>query len=106
VTPAVRPVLASRGGDAGYLRFPLLTARGMQGFPSPKHAGRLGITPGYPAPLATLAAVQARLVRGAGPRRWPGAASLCERLVALPTHSYIRPREMREILRLVAVYRS
>jgi dTDP-4-amino-4,6-dideoxygalactose transaminase len=105
-TPAIRPVLADRRGQGGYLRFPLLTGHGLRGFASLSQVGRLGITPGYPAPLATLPAVQARLLPDAGAQRWPGAEALANRLVTLPTHSLVRPREIREIVRVVSSYRS
>ncbi|HVA56504.1 MAG TPA: DegT/DnrJ/EryC1/StrS family aminotransferase [Gemmatimonadaceae bacterium] len=103
-TPAVRPVLVDANGVGGYLRFPLFTARGMEGFASPERARRLGITPGYPAPLPQLGAVLTSLAEPSRSRRFPGAEALSRQLVTMPTHSFVRPEEQREILRLVHGY--
>lgn len=96
---ALRP-----GATPGYLRFPLRLARGLAGFPDPRAALRLGLAPGYPTPLSSLAPVR-RLLAGQS-RTWPGAEEIARTLVTLPTHSGLRPWERDRILALLEGYQA
>lgn len=99
--PQVRPVVAAAG--AGYLRLPVLLARGFAGFRDPQHALRLGLGPGYPTTLAGLEPVRARLF---GSRtHWPGAEELTQRLVTLPTHSRLTVQDRDAVLDALRDYR-
>ena len=98
----VQPVRPPEGGSAGFLRLPVRLSRGLAGFDDRRRALRLGVAPSYPAPLGALGPVQARL---AWPRSdCPGAEELAQRLVTLPTHSFLTPREREELLHLINTY--
>lgn len=96
LTANLTTIAAPEGGEAGWLRFPVL-------LPSPARAAplasgrRLGIMPGYPLPLDRLPGF------GDGPRRvplaggYPGAAFLAERLITLPTHSRLTLRDLARL---------
>lgn len=101
---ATTPIRPLPDAEAGYLRYPLLVRRGMDGFPDTGRARALGIAPGYPSPLAELAPVRSPLVPAAQGLRWPGAEALCRQLITLPTHSLVRPRERRAIVALLERY--
>jgi perosamine synthetase len=97
--PALRAVVAPRWATPGFLRLPLLLARGWASILDPRRAQRLGVAPGYPSTLARLESVRARL---ANPdQRWPGAEALVRELLTLPTHSRVSPAERRAILELL-----
>jgi dTDP-4-amino-4,6-dideoxygalactose transaminase len=53
----------------------------------------------YPTPLHVLPEVRARLIRRSVSH--PGAESLAARLLTIPTHSLVRPRDRSEIIELV-----
>jgi dTDP-4-amino-4,6-dideoxygalactose transaminase len=89
---AVRPPVES---VPGYLRLPILLRGGGTALPDLRKAARLGICPGYPATLGSLAAIRQRMERGAG-TKWPGADELVRDLVTLPTHSLVTSREREE----------
>jgi len=97
-SPAVETIRLPAGGVGGYLRLPLRLAQGLDSFPAPERALRLGVGRSYPTTLAELPAL-ARLL--AGPARIPGAQALARELVTLPTHSRISERERAELLRLL-----
>ena len=101
---AAAPIRPLPDAEAGYLRYPLLVRRGMDGFPDPARARALGIAPGYPNPLAELLPVRTRLVPAARDAQWPGAEALCRQLITLPTHSLVRPQERRAIVGLLERY--
>jgi len=97
-----RPIAPPAGGRSGFLRLPLRLPRGLAGFSDPRAAFCLGVAPGYPATLATLAPVRERLTLPAGP--WPGAEDLVRELVTFPTHSLVRAVERHALLRLLEQY--
>jgi len=84
------PIRAPTGGEAGYLRFPLLVPLGMGGIPDADAARARGVMPGYPRALPDLPASRARFV--AGPPT-PGATRLVRELVTLPTHGLLTSRD-------------
>jgi perosamine synthetase len=88
------------GSEAGFLRFPVRLAGGMEGFRDPRRARFLGAAPGYPRVLPRLEALAGLLAPGETRKDWPGAAELVERLVTLPTHSRTRAEERRELVGL------
>lgn len=99
--PLVQPIVGAAG--AGYLRLPVLLARGFAGFRDPDLALRLGLAPGYPTTLAGLEPVRARLFGSA--THWPGAEELTRRLVTLPTHSRLTVRDRDALLDALCDYR-
>ena len=76
-------------GEPGYLRLPALLTSSDRS--SPAEWERLGVARGYPRPLPELPTVQDRTLR---PRPMPGAESLADRLVTLPTHSLLREQDL------------
>ena len=105
VAAAVKPCRVLEGGASGYLRFPVVaTDRAVA--ETLLEAGRdAGVGPPYPMILPELEPAQPLAVR-TGPT--PGAAELARRLLTLPTHSRVRPRDLRTIegvLRRVAADR-
>ena len=62
-------------------------------------AAALGVAPSYPAPIGRLEAVRGRLETAA---QTPGADLLARRLVTLPTHRFVRQRDLDEVVRLLA----
>jgi perosamine synthetase len=97
----VQTVAVEPGAEPGFLRLPLRVAQGMHGFRDPHSARRLGIAPGYPAPLSELPALRPLLVESVA---YPGAAELAHTLITLPTHSCLRAGEREQVLRLVNTY--
>lgn len=85
--------LVPDGGEAGWLRFPVLLADRARAHATLRVLEPLGIGPAYPTTLAALAVVNERLV---GPERvWPGAEALTARIVTLPAHSLVGDEERR-----------
>jgi dTDP-4-amino-4,6-dideoxygalactose transaminase len=85
----VKPV---KGGDASYLRFPVLLDETASLLRDRGKGGSLGVAWGYPRPLSELAAL-AELKVGAN-RSYPGARYLSRRLITLPTHSRVTDRDL------------
>lgn len=90
----------ARADGGSHLRLPIRLAQGMETFPDPTAARRLGIIGGYPRVLPSLAATGAEAASAA--RSWPGAATLVRELITLPTHRWVGPREMDTMVRLLA----
>jgi perosamine synthetase len=88
-----------RQGEPGYLRFPIRLAGGLDGFPDPGAARRLGIAPAYPTTLLALEPVRRAQV-GSDPR-CPGAEELARTLVTLPTHSLVTPTERSRVVDMI-----
>ncbi len=86
----VEPVRVPEGAEPGWLRFPLLAAPGVRERRRDALA-RWGVLASYPRPLADVEALGPRLV--ARPAT-PGASVLAARLVTLPTHRWVREREL------------
>ncbi len=82
-----------QGGEAGYLRFPVVVASTMRPrFDSPR-ARRLGIMPAYPKPLVDLRQFTHRCVNRGD--TFPGARLLAQRLFTIPTHSKLSAADLR-----------
>lgn len=83
--PGIQQIQIPRGGDAGYLRFPVTVNERSRAAAHRQPARRLGVMPGYPTSLASLRGFGNRQT---GPRRpdLPGARELEKGLVTLPTH--------------------
>jgi dTDP-4-amino-4,6-dideoxygalactose transaminase len=92
------------GGSAGYLRFPLLLSRDATELSGKPRAIRLGIASGYPRPLPDLEAETG--LRVEAPAEVPGARILANRLVTLPTHALVRPRDMAQAVLLVSEFEA
>jgi dTDP-4-amino-4,6-dideoxygalactose transaminase len=98
--PGVRVYVAPPGAQPGYLRFPLLLPADAVAAGRTFENRRLGIWPSYPRSLADLP--------GFGERRlnreddFPGARTLAERLVTLPVHSQLQPRDIAALERWIA----
>jgi perosamine synthetase len=96
-----KPVRAPAGGEAGYLRLPVLVATGMDGFPDPDKARSRGVMPGYPRALPDLPAASERCVAG---RPTPGATRLVSELITLPTHGLLTPSDRSSVRDVLASY--
>jgi dTDP-4-amino-4,6-dideoxygalactose transaminase len=96
----IRCVSVPAGGEAGYVRFPLVLAGGIERFRDPARALTLGAAPSYPAALPTLAAM-APLTADGETGVWPGATRLAAELVTLPTHRLVTEDERGELLELL-----
>lgn len=91
---------ASPHAEPGYLRFPVLLADDAQVLASAPEAVRLGIAPGYPTALTSLAQLRTHLTPAQPACR--GADDLARRLVTLPTHSLLTERDRRKVMDWVA----
>ena len=80
-------VEAAPNSVPGWLRLPLVTQGGRGASSRTDSAACLGVMPGYPAVLGTLPGFGARVVNRED--RFPGAATLVERLITLPTHGML-----------------
>lgn len=87
-----RPVRPPEGSVPGFLRLPLLAPADGARAEIPAELGRLGVMPGYPAPLSSLAPLRSAMPGEAGAH--PGARLLAERLVTLPVHSLVRDEDL------------
>jgi perosamine synthetase len=87
----LEPTLPGDQGVPGYLRFPLLASPEVRVAATLPEARRLGIMPGYPAPLADLS-VFPRAPMPPGPAL-PGADLLAQRLITFPTHGLLSERD-------------
>lgn len=84
------PCTPAPGGACGWLRYPVRLHTPGAADRVVRDTRRLGIARGYPATLPSLP--QARGVSELeAVREWPGARSLAEGLITLPTHSLVRP---------------
>jgi dTDP-4-amino-4,6-dideoxygalactose transaminase len=92
--------MVPRGGEAGYMRLPILIAADRDSVVRDDAARHAGMIPSYPKPLFELPAVKARLV--SSNRSYDGAARLARELITLPTHSQLADRDRRTILEVLA----
>ncbi len=83
----------------GYLRLPLRLPRGMTSFVSESRALAKGIAPGYPVILPDLP--QLAKHRDGPRRKWPGATTLVNQLVTLPTHSRLRHEDLAALAEIL-----
>lgn len=95
-SPRLRTVSPVPGGEASFLRLPLIASAGEAPFAAHR-AARLGIMPGYPLALADLAGFVDR-VRNRS-LAFPGARELAARLGTLPTHTRLRESDLQRLER-------
>jgi perosamine synthetase len=98
--PRLTAVGIHREATPGYLRLPLRLSRGMTSFVSESRALAQGIAPSYPLILPDLPPLAK--YRDGPQRKWPGARTLVNQLVTLPTHSRLRREDLAglaEVLR-------
>ncbi len=98
MTEGARAAMPSvvRGGEAGYMRLPILIPSD-RGAPARSDiARRAGMVASYPKPLVELPAVRDRLVSPT--RRYEGAERLAREVITLPTHSRLDERDRATIL--------
>jgi hypothetical protein len=100
----VRFVKPADDSRPGYLRLPIRLSHGLCGLPDPARATWLGAARGYPSTLGEVRAVRRRLHTTHGADRWPGAETLVNELVTLPTHSYVAREDRAELTALVRHY--
>jgi dTDP-4-amino-4,6-dideoxygalactose transaminase len=91
-------------GSAGYHRFPVLLSRDATELTAEPRAIRLGIASGYPRPLPDLEAETGLRINA--PADIPGARTLTQRLVTLPTHTLVKPRDVAEAVLLLSVFEA
>ena len=87
----LRAISAPVGTEPGWLRLPVLGVGDSRTRAEVAAAKWLGIWAGYPRSLADLAGFGERRVNAAA--EFPGARELAERLVTLPTHGRLAPRD-------------
>jgi len=87
-------------GSAGYLRFPVRVRadRGMTRIVQRDEGVRLGVASAYPTSLDAVPDVASRTRNRES--SFPGARTLVQELITLPTHSRLKAGERREILAL------
>lgn len=93
-------IAVSAGGEAGYVRYPVLIGGGIGSLTNPARALALGAAPSYPIPLPRLAGMEVLAPEDAR-GSWPGAATLAQDLATLPTHGLVRPDERRALIVLL-----
>jgi perosamine synthetase len=85
----------SAGGEPGYVRLPCLASPATRAAATSAEARALGIMPGYPRALCDLRGFAERVVnRGDG---FPGARTLAERLITLPTHGLLSEEDLERL---------
>jgi perosamine synthetase len=82
------------GGEAGYLRMPMLGSASNRGARVASGA-RLGIMPGYPQTLLSLPGFRGYCSNAS--EAFPGADELAEKLLTLPTHALLTEADLRRI---------
>jgi perosamine synthetase len=88
------------GGEAGFMRLPLLIPIDRGAAARDEVARRSGMLASYPKPLFELPSVIERLV---SPKRsYVGAERLAREVVTLPTHSQLADRDRRTILEILS----
>ena len=91
------PVVAPVGARPGYLRLPFLTAPAAQVRADSSDARPLGIMRGYPRALCDLPGFAERVVNIGD--AFPGARTLANRLITLPTHSLLDEADLKRLER-------
>ncbi len=86
--------------EAGYLRLPLVASPESRAEAETDRARSLGITTGYPLALCDLAGFRKRILNA--DCEFPGARLLAQRLITLPTHSWLRAADLLALERWVA----
>jgi perosamine synthetase len=85
------------GATCGWLRFPVRAWATSRAILADPRSRSQGVMPGYPSLLSALPVGPTRL--RASHERHPGAVELCRSLFTVPTHSLLRPHNMRSITR-------
>jgi perosamine synthetase len=93
-----------RAARPGYLRFPIRVRGGLDGLGDRLPLRLLGVAQSYPVPLYRLPYVRSYLAPGQ--QTFVGADELIRDLVTLPTHSLMKPHEVRGIVSLIAASRG
>jgi dTDP-4-amino-4,6-dideoxygalactose transaminase len=93
-----RPV---SGGEAGYLRYPLIAETPAEATRLVEGARGAGVEQSYPRTLPSLGAAQSTITRH--PRSTPGASRLAQCLVTLPSHGMVDGRDVELVRRLLLV---
>ena len=89
-------------GRAGYLRFPVITERGLDSLRSTAEGIRLGAAKSYPEILPLLPQIHPLCEPStAADPRWRGALTLRNRLITLPTHPLTTEAERDRLVRLL-----
>ncbi len=83
------------GGEAGYLRLPMVAPRGSESVVAWREARSLGIMGGYPTALCDLGGFRKRVLNL--DCAFPGARRLAQGLLTLPTHSLLRESDTRDL---------
>ncbi|MDP9203227.1 MAG: DegT/DnrJ/EryC1/StrS family aminotransferase [Gemmatimonadota bacterium] len=91
----LRLIRTQSEGSAGYLRFPIRLSQGMTSLGSESDVLSFGIAPSYPRSLADLPRAAERMSRVK--RSQSGAQTLVRELITVPTHSYLRERDLAQI---------
>ena len=95
----LQPIKTPEDATAGYLRLPILVRGGASVALSRPELERLGVTASYPMPLFNLPALHDRLVTAG--EHLPGAKSLSQQLITLPTHSQLESRERNRLVSIL-----
>jgi len=89
------------GGNPAYLRFPILARDGMHRsrlLSRLKDAG-IGASPSYPTAVGDIPGIEQYLARDQQPS--PGARSVAERIITLPTHPYVTVADVDKMVEIV-----
>ena len=97
--PGLKPIAVVAGAEPGYLRLPFVASTEARACAATAGARALGVMPGYPRPLCSLAGFGHRVV--ASEEGFEGARVLAARLVTLPVHSLLSERDMASLERRV-----
>lgn len=95
-----RPCRPLGGGEAGYIRYPLVMGSSERREALLQRAGAAGVAPGYPRVLSELKASQR--IHVGGNRSTTGAALLAQSLVTLPTHSRVHESDLTTVSNALA----
>ncbi|HEY0304865.1 MAG TPA: DegT/DnrJ/EryC1/StrS family aminotransferase, partial [Longimicrobiales bacterium] len=91
---AWQPIRVAPQAQPGYLRLPLIPSSTRDAAVMESGA-KLGIMPGYPETLLSLAPFRARCINTAD--SFPGAEALARNLVTVPTHALLTEDDMQQI---------
>jgi len=89
------PIGVPEGAEPGYLRLPFVASPARRAAADSAESRSLGIMPGYPQALCDLPGFAERIVNSDD--AFPGARTLAERLLTLPTHSLLSPRDLTRL---------
>lgn len=97
--PSLRAVASIPEGEPGYLRLPAVASDAGAARRAVATGTALGVAQGYPKPLSALPSLRPWLVTT---DPLPGATALAERLLTLPTHRFLRGRDLARLESWVA----